>query len=66
MPEILLDPKTWASFLTLTALEIVLGIDNLLFITIVSGIVHAAQSPLRSVRVNKSNVPGICDISVTI
>lgn len=32
--EILLDPKTWASFLTLTALEIVLGIDNLLFITI--------------------------------
>jgi predicted tellurium resistance membrane protein TerC len=34
---ILLDPKTWASFLTLTALEIVLGIDNLLFLSIITG-----------------------------
>ncbi|HEX9191162.1 MAG TPA: TerC family protein, partial [Candidatus Deferrimicrobiaceae bacterium] len=35
--DILHDPKTWVSFLTLAALEIVLGIDNLLFLTIVSG-----------------------------
>ena len=27
------DPQIWASLLTLTALEIVLGIDNLVFIT---------------------------------
>ena len=30
------DPQIWASLLTLTALEIVLGIDNLLFISIVA------------------------------
>lgn len=30
----LLDPEIWASLLTLTALEIVLGIDNLVFIAI--------------------------------
>lgn len=34
--EILLDPQMWASLLTLTALEIVLGIDNLVFISIIS------------------------------
>jgi len=43
--EILLDPKTWASFLTLAALEIVLGIDNLLFLTIVSGRLPAERQP---------------------
>lgn len=30
----LLEPKVWASLLTLTALEIVLEIDNLVFISI--------------------------------
>jgi predicted tellurium resistance membrane protein TerC len=30
----LTDPNIWASFLTLTALEIVLGIDNLIFVAI--------------------------------
>ena len=34
--DFFLDPQTWASLLTLTALEIVLGIDNLLFIAILS------------------------------
>jgi predicted tellurium resistance membrane protein TerC len=33
----LTDPQIWASLVTLTALEIVLGIDNLVFITILSG-----------------------------
>src|SRR6201984_376491 len=33
----LTDPQIWASLVTLTALEIVLGIDNLLFIAIVAG-----------------------------
>lgn len=32
--ELLFDPQAWASFLTLSFLEIVLGIDNLLFIAI--------------------------------
>jgi predicted tellurium resistance membrane protein TerC len=35
--EWLTDPQLWASFLTLTALEIVLGIDNLVFIAILAG-----------------------------
>jgi predicted tellurium resistance membrane protein TerC len=35
--EWLSDPQIWAGLLTLTALEIVLGIDNLLFITILAG-----------------------------
>jgi predicted tellurium resistance membrane protein TerC len=43
--EILLDPKIWASFLTLAALEIVLGIDNLLFLTIISGRLPAERQP---------------------
>lgn len=36
MMDFLLDPQVWASLLTLTALEIVLGIDNLVFISILS------------------------------
>lgn len=33
----LLDPEIWIGLLTLTALEIVLGIDNIVFISILSG-----------------------------
>lgn len=33
---LLFDPEAWASLLTLTVLEVVLGIDNLLFISILS------------------------------
>ncbi len=35
--EWITDPEIWISLLTLTLLEIVLGIDNLVFISIVSG-----------------------------
>lgn len=35
--EFLLDPNIWISLLTLTVLEIVLGIDNLIFISILAG-----------------------------
>lgn len=34
MIELLFDPQTWIAFLTLTALELVLGIDNIIFISI--------------------------------
>jgi predicted tellurium resistance membrane protein TerC len=37
------DPQIWASLLTLTALEIVLGIDNLVFIAILAGRLPVAQ-----------------------
>jgi predicted tellurium resistance membrane protein TerC len=36
MLDLLADPQTWASLLTLTALEIVLGIDNIIFISIMA------------------------------
>lgn len=36
MLELLLDPAVWLSLATLTALEIVLGIDNLIFLNIVA------------------------------
>jgi len=35
--SLLTDPNAWLSFLTLTVLEIVLGIDNIIFIAIVTG-----------------------------
>jgi predicted tellurium resistance membrane protein TerC len=35
--EFLTDPQVWAAFLTLTALEIVLGVDNIVFIAILAG-----------------------------
>jgi len=34
MIELLLDPAAWIAFFTLTALELVLGIDNIIFISI--------------------------------
>src|SRR5262245_46804204 len=34
MAELLTDPQAWIAFLTLSALEIVLGIDNIIFISI--------------------------------
>src|SRR5882724_9179962 len=34
MLELLTDPNAWAALVTLTALEIVLGIDNVVFISI--------------------------------
>ena len=37
------DPQAWIAFLTLTALEIVLGIDNIVFISILSGRLPADQ-----------------------
>ncbi len=33
----LADPHLWASFITLSALEIVLGVDNLVFIALLAG-----------------------------
>ncbi len=43
MMEWLADPHAWVSLLTLTAFEIVLGIDNLVFLSILAGRVPPAQ-----------------------
>jgi predicted tellurium resistance membrane protein TerC len=37
MLELLSDPNAWAALVTLTVLEIVLGIDNIIFISILAG-----------------------------
>lgn len=37
MTELLLDPQTYISLLSLTLLEVVLGIDNIIFISILAG-----------------------------
>ena len=37
MLELLVNPSAWAAFLTLAALEIVLGIDNIIFISVIAG-----------------------------
>ncbi len=43
--EFLLDPQLWIAFLTLTVLELVLGIDNIIFISILSGKLPEEQQP---------------------
>lgn len=45
MIDLLSDPQAWASLLTLTLLEVVLGIDNVIFLSIVSGRLPEAQQP---------------------
>ena len=43
MIELLSDPQTWIAFATLTALELVLGIDNIIFISILVDKLPKAQ-----------------------
>ena len=43
--EWLLDPEIWIALVTLTALEIVLGIDNVVFISILAGKLPPQQQP---------------------
>ena len=43
MIELQTDPQAWVAFATLTALEIVLGVDNVIFISILAGKLPAEQ-----------------------
>ena len=43
--EWLSDPQAWLALVTLTALEIVLGIDNIIFISILTGKLPEQQRP---------------------
>jgi predicted tellurium resistance membrane protein TerC len=45
MMDWLTDPQIWIAFATLTFLEIVLGVDNVIFISILSSKLPAAQQP---------------------
>jgi predicted tellurium resistance membrane protein TerC len=55
---LLTDPRTWLAFLTLALLEIVLGIDNLIFISI---LVERLPAALR----NKARISGLALAMVT-
>jgi predicted tellurium resistance membrane protein TerC len=46
MIELLTDPQAWIAFVTLTVLELVLGIDNIVFISILVDKLPAAQRDL--------------------
>jgi predicted tellurium resistance membrane protein TerC len=46
MLEMWAHPETWISLATLAAMEIVLGVDNIVFLTILAGKLPAAQQPL--------------------
>jgi predicted tellurium resistance membrane protein TerC len=45
MFEIFAKPEAWVSLLSLSAMEIVLGVDNIIFISILSGKLPPAQQP---------------------
>ncbi len=46
MLEMWTHPETWISLATLAAMEIVLGVDNIVFLTILAGKLPPAQQPL--------------------
>ncbi len=48
MVEWLMDPTVWAALLSLTALEIVLGIDNVVFLSVITG--HLPEDQARRAR----------------
>jgi predicted tellurium resistance membrane protein TerC len=45
MTDLLMDPQVWLSLLTLSVLEIVLGIDNIIFISILAAKLAPADQP---------------------
>jgi predicted tellurium resistance membrane protein TerC len=45
MLDLLASPETWISLATLAAMEIVLGIDNIVFLTILAGKLPPAEQP---------------------
>jgi predicted tellurium resistance membrane protein TerC len=52
------DPQIWTGLLTLTVLEVVLGIDNVIFISILAGKLPAAEQ-------NKARVVGLALAMIT-
>ncbi len=43
--ELLTSPEAWIALITLTLLEVVLGIDNIVFISVVAGKLEPSQQP---------------------
>ena len=58
--ELLTDPEIWIALLTLTVLEIVLGIDNIVFISILAGkLPHEQQAQAPAVGLGLAMVTRI-------
>lgn len=47
MIELLSNPQAWIAFLTLTALELVLGIDNVIFISVLLSAASSSKVIMR-------------------
>jgi predicted tellurium resistance membrane protein TerC len=58
MVEMLSDPQVWLAFVTLSALEIILGIDNIIFISILVGRLPPEQR-------NKARIGGLAFAMLT-
>jgi predicted tellurium resistance membrane protein TerC len=63
MLELLTQAETWISLATLSAMEIVLGIDNIVFLSILSGKLPrragwGSRSPSRRASPSSSPSPG--------
>jgi predicted tellurium resistance membrane protein TerC len=58
MMELLSDPQAWLAFLTLSALEIILGIDNIIFLSILVGRLPPEQR-------NKARIGGLAFAMIT-
>ena len=43
--ELLTSPEAWIALVTLTVLEVVLGIDNIVFISVLSSKLEPSQQP---------------------
>ena len=55
MLELLSSPEAWAAFLALVTMEIVLGIDNLIFISIITTKLPQERQPAaRRIRASRS------------
>ena len=63
--EWLADPNAWISLLTLTVLEVVLGIDNIIFISILAGkLPPEQQGKARSVGLSLALITRILLLSM--
>jgi predicted tellurium resistance membrane protein TerC len=65
MMELLTDPQAWISLFTLTVLEIVLGVDNIIFISILAGkLPPEQQNKARSVGLSLALITRILLLSL--
>ena len=62
----MLDPQAWIAFVTLAAMEIVLGIDNIIFLSILVGRLPKHRQPVaRRLGLGRAMVMRILLLSIT-